>query len=733
MSDDFKQPTELLEKLVRNVSAYAPNGAERLLRDAFLLAEEAHRPQVRRTGEPYVNHCLETALILSDLQLEPPVIAAGLLHDTVEDTPVTLGRLGEDFGEEVALLVDGVTKLGAIAEATGSRKRDMAQAQAENLRKLFLAMSKDVRVVLIKLSDRLHNMRTLHGHRREKQLRIAQETMDIYAPLANRLGIWQLKWQLEDLCLRYLEPSVYLELYSGLNEDQESKDRYLEALKREIAGVLRTNGIEATITSRSKHIYSIYRKMRRKDRDLDRIFDVRAVRIIVKDKAACYATLGLVHSMYKPISGEFDDYIANPKANNYQSLHTALFGPDNKPVEVQIRDEEMHQYAEYGVAAHWRYKEGTHRDNYLEERVRVIRQLLDIRPEDDEDYMDYVREEVHPERVFVLTPRGDIKDMPSGATTLDFAYYVHTDVGNHYRGAMVNGNMVPLGYVLQNGDRIEIITNKRSTPSRDWLDPRLNYANTSRARSKIRGWFRKQDREENIRAGRDLLERELRRLGLPMTLEKVVKISRFDKLDDLLESIGAGDTGAQSLAVALLDEVNAQKEPASFTDEVAAFNEKQRAALKSAGDAMSIDMGDIDGLLFRMAGCCNPVPGDTIVGYVTRGAGLTVHNAQCGNVRKFDPERVMALNWKSSRGEAMFQTGVRILAFDRDGLLRDILDVVADERVNMLSVNALGNTGDGGAIVHVMLEVHDAAQLSKIIAKINRLPNVVEAHRSSQS
>ncbi|MDQ4075357.1 MAG: bifunctional (p)ppGpp synthetase/guanosine-3',5'-bis(diphosphate) 3'-pyrophosphohydrolase [Chloroflexota bacterium] len=722
-----------IDSLIEQVKKYAPEADVSVLRRAYEVAEEAHRHQKRKTGEPYVIHCLATAATLADMRMDPPVIVAGLLHDTVEDTEVELEDIEREFGAEVARLVDGVTKLSQIADVTGHRKRDLGKQEAESLRKMFLAMGEDVRVVLIKLADRLHNMRTLHGLRREKQIRIARETLDIFAPLANRLGMWQIKWELEDLCLRYLEPETFCNLQERLNERHEEREAFLQRIITELQEALKEEGIQAEITGRSKHLYSIYKKMQRKERELDQIFDVRAVRVIVNSKAECYAALGIVHSLWRPIPSEFDDYIANPKENDYQSLHTAVYGPGGRTLEVQIRDREMHQIAEYGVAAHWRYKENRQHDKFFDEKVRFLRQMLEWRDEDGEgedaeEFLDQVKSEVLPDRVFVFTPKGEIKELPAGATPIDFAYYIHTDVGHRCRGAKVNGEIVPLNYQLQNFDQVEIITSKRNNPSRDWLNPYLNYAKTSRARSKIRAWFRKQDREENIRQGREMMERELRKLGLRESLERLAEQSKYERVDDFLAAVGTGDISPHNIAVKLLEARRTEESAHGIEAEIAAFQGKSTET-EISPDIVSVS--GVNGLMTRMAGCCNPVPGDAIIGYVTRGQGITVHRQTCPNVlNNVDPDRVIELDWGNDKAD-VFPVSVRILAVDRDGLLRDIVDVVANEKVNMRSVNAVTNRAENSAVVTAVLEVSDAAQLSRILSRITRLPNVFEAHRAT--
>ncbi|MGQ9518279.1 MAG: RelA/SpoT family protein [Anaerolineae bacterium] len=529
-----------VEQLVSQMDDKNGAGAQ-LVRRAYERALEAHAGQARASGESYIQHPLAVASILADLRLDPATIAAALLHDVVEDTSITIDDLRQEFGEEIARLVDGVTKLENINQLRKMSRPDLEEEQAENLRKIFLAMVDDVRVVLIKLADRLHNMRTLGALPDHKRRRIARETLEIYAPLANRLGIWQIKWELEDLAFRYLEPATYKRIASLIDERREDRMHTLEQITEVLRQRLKEAGIEAEVSSRPKHIYSIYRKMQRKGVEFDQIYDVRAVRIIVNTIAECYAALGIVHSLWKPIPREFDDFIATPKDNMYRSLHTAVVGPDGKPLEVQIRTWEMHRTAEYGIAAHWRYKEQlTKRDVDFENKIAWLRQIMEWRKEvtDAREFVDSLKTDVFQDRVYVFTPQGDVIDLPAGATPVDFAYHVHTEIGHRCRGARVNGRIVSLDYQLQNGDQVEIITAKRGGPSRDWLNPQLNYVKTSRARGKIRQWFRRQDREQNIQLGREILERELKRLNAEdISLEELAMNFGYEKVDEFLAAI----------------------------------------------------------------------------------------------------------------------------------------------------------------------------------------------------
>ncbi|MGB9594151.1 MAG: RelA/SpoT family protein, partial [Anaerolineae bacterium] len=503
--------------VLNRITASVSREDRELIERAYEVAERAHAGQTRASGEPYIVHSLAVALMLADLHLDPTTIAAGLLHDVPEDTSVTIDQVRDMFGEEVASLVDGVTKLSQIDRLSAEGRASAEEQRAESLRKMFLAMVHDVRVVLIKLADRLHNMRTLGALPEDKRRRIAQETLDIFAPLANRLGFWQLKWELEDLSFRYLDPEMYHEIAQRIAERRGDRERQIAQVASVLKDRLREAGIEAEVDGRPKHIYSIYRKMQRKGLDFDQIYDVQGVRVIVDTVADCYASLGVVHSLWTPIPGEFDDYIATPKDNMYQSLHTAVVGPDGKPLEVQIRTHEMHRTAEYGIAAHWRYKEGSkQRDIAFEKKIAWLRSLMEWRQEvaSASEFLNSMKTDVFQDRVYVFTPKGEIIDLPAGSTPIDFAYHIHSEIGDRCRGAKVNGRLVSLDYQLRTGDQVEIITAKRGGPSRDWLNPHLGYVKTSRAQQKIRQWFKKQDRAENIAQGRAIVERELKRLGL---------------------------------------------------------------------------------------------------------------------------------------------------------------------------------------------------------------------------
>ncbi|GIV76814.1 GTP diphosphokinase [Litorilinea aerophila] len=732
------QPTpeelQAMENLLQRVPAsFTPADRELLLR-AYLVASYAHREQRRHSGEPYVLHPIAVATILAELRLDVDTLAAGLLHDVVEDTQFDLAYLREYFGGDIANLVDGVTKLKRINELSNAQQ-GIADAKAESLRKMFLAMVDDVRVVIIKLADRLHNMRTLGSQKKHKQKRIARETLDIFAPLANRLGIWQIKWELEDLSFRYLEPNTYRELAKAMQQKREEREKWVARIKRELEELLAKAGIPAEVSGRPKHIYSIYRKMKRKDVDFDQIYDIHGFRIIVETEAQCYAALGVVHSNYRPIPGEFDDYIANPKDNMYRSLHTAVLSKrSGKPMEIQIRTREMHEIAEYGIAAHWQYKEQKKHDARFQEKIAWLRQLMEWRQEvtDAREFVDGMKTDVFNDRVYVFTPQGDVIDLPAGSTPIDFAYAIHTELGHRCRGANIRGRLVPLDYKLQNGDQVTIIAAKRGGPSRDWLNPNLEYVATQRARSKIRAWLRKQGREENIQRGRQMLEKEMKRLAINESFESMAKLFNYDKVDDFLAAIGYGDINSQHLAQKVLEKERRERERARWEELEREGGEKGAEGRRRSSATDGFRVQGVEGLLTHLGRCCNPVPGDAIVGYVTKGRGVTIHRTVCPNVanivRRGQENRLIDVQWAADP-EATFPVSIQVSAYDRSGLMRDVAALVADEHINMISVEAVTGQKDNLAVINATLEIRDAAQLTRILTKIDRLPNVVEARR----
>ncbi len=717
MDTDPQTITANREELLQRVKALHPDAVDQIDR-AIDFALRAHAGQQRISGEPYIVHPIEVASILADLRMDMPTIIAGVLHDVVEDSDYSLADIAAEFGSTVATLVDGVTKLQLAKRKSKVEEGALDEQQAENLRKMFLAMVDDIRVVIIKLADRLHNMRTLGVLPPDRQRANARETLDIFAPIANRLGIWQLKWQLEDLSFRYLDSDAYHEIARLLSERRVERSRYLERVVSMIRTRLTAEGIQARITGRPKHLYSIYSKMQEKRRDFDQIYDVRGVRIIVNSVQDCYHVLGVMHSLWRPIPGEFDDYIAMPKDNLYQSLHTAVVSLEGKPLEIQIRTEEMHQVAEYGIAAHWRYKEGARRDKSIEEKVAWLRQATEWR-EDVQDagqFVDSMKSDVFADRVYVFTPKGEIVELPKGATPLDFAYQIHSEIGNRTRGAKIDGRLVPLDYQLRNGEQVEILTSKQGVPSRDWLNPHLNYVATQRARQKIRQWFRRQQREQNIASGREVLEREMRRLGLGQeSYSRIAALFKFSRVEDLLAAIGYGDVSPEQIARKIDD-----SGPDEQTLRLKAIPETAVSDIQVAG------VGD---LLTRLGECCKPVPGDPIIGYITRGKGITVHRADCANVANLqDTERIIQVSWGAA--QEVYPVVIRIEAFDRSGMLRDIASAVADLGINMSSVNVSTNNDHTATIVATM-GVKSVAHLSALLNKLESVRDVLDVSRKS--
>jgi len=723
--------------------------------NAYKFAEKAHVGQTRASGEAYVSHCLSVADILIEKFTPPPhVIVAGLLHDTVEDTPVTVADVRRYFGDQVARMVDGVTKLTGlprvyrgdqtekekihdeeqrqVAERRGMPDPDTVAEQltrgrqydlkSETLRKTLLAMAEQPEVIMVKLADRLHNMRTLEHLSPQKQRRIAQETIDIFAPLANRLGIWQMKWELEDLAFRYINPDKYDEIAKALAKKRKSREREMQSIIRRVDEILREAGIEAKISGRPKHISSIYHKMMRKGIPFDMLSDVRGVRLLVKTRMDCYTVLGVIHTHWHPIPGEFDDYISAPKGNNYRSLHTAVVYDDGKTVEFQIRTFEMHLEAEQGIAAHWRYKEDAEPDPQLDEMIMNFRSLMDWRQDimDSKEFVESVKSDVFPDRVYVFTPKGDAIMLPAGATPIDFAYQIHTDIGHRCRGAKVNGKLISLDYTLKTGDKVEIIIAKRGGPSRDWLNADLGLVKTQRAKSKIRHWFKVQESELNIAQGKSILERELRRLGMGATnLEDLAHRMGFQNTEDFLLAIGCGDLATGKI-VNLLSLVEQEKESEEE------FDLSDFSADISTSSTDSVTILGLKGMLSNMAKCCKPAPGDAIIGFITRGRGVTIHRLDCPNILNItDRDRLIQVSWGAIHNT--FPVPVRIRAFDRKGLMRDISTVIDNEGINLASVGV--KIKDNIAIFDMVLEIHAVSELRKVLNRIANITNVFDAQR----
>jgi guanosine-3',5'-bis(diphosphate) 3'-pyrophosphohydrolase len=718
-------PSMDIEEFFKGLSYLSASDRE-IIERAYRMALYAHEGQTRASGEPYIQHCLAVAHILAELQMPGAAIAAGLLHDTVEDTPVTLEMIRKEFGDEVAALVDGVTKLTQLPRVSRDERKLSPQEEddrrkaldVETLRKIFFSMGDDVRVVVIKLADRLHNMRTLDHLPAERRKAIAQETLELFAPLANRLGIWQMKWELEDLSFRYVNPSKYKEIAAKLEERRSDREAMMQSIVEHLRREFASAGLKVEVTGRPKHIYSIYRKMQRKGVPFESVHDVRAVRVVVPDIPSCYVALGIIHNHWVPLPGEFDDYIASPKDNFYQSLHTAVVYEDGKTLEFQIRTPEMHRSAELGIAAHWRYKEeGTKRDESFERRVLWLRSLMDWRQDVDDagEFIDGLKSDVLQERVYAFTPKGDVVDLPAGSTPIDFAYHVHTEIGHRCRGARVNGKMVSLDYSLQTGDQVEVITTRSGGPSRDWLNPHLGLVKSQRAASKIRQWFKKQDLEQKISIGRDVVERELHRLGEEgTTLESLAKQIGYPTVNDFLAAVGSGDVSPARIVSKIL---------ASDQTGLEVVAAPTAAAPTTTGE---INITGLRGMLTNLAHCCNPVPGDPIVGYITRGHGATVHRTDCANILRIpDKERLVRVSW--GRVVSTYPVEVRITAYDREGLLRDVSELVTEDHINMRQVSV--NTKANQATIDMSIEVTDLSQLSRVLSRIEALPNVVEARR----
>lgn len=715
-----------IERLISSLPGKVSPVDQDLIERAYRISEKAHEKQVRASGEPYIQHCLAVASILVELGMPVATIAAGLLHDTVEDSSITIEDIERDFGSEVATLVSGVTKLKQLPRVSHYEGTDKGESSAriklakENLRKTFLAMGDDVRVVLIKLADRLHNMRTLAHLPQEKRSRIANETLEIYAPLANRLGIWQVKWELEDLAFRYAYPEKYKEIAEFLDERRVDREKTMRAIIDKLRKFLSAAGIKADVKGRSKHLYSIHRKMERKEVPFEMVYDVRGVRILVDSDHQCYLALGVIHNAWKPIPGAFDDYIATPKDNLYQSLHTAVVYEDGKTLEAQIRTPEMHENAEFGIAAHWRYKEGHHRDDVYEQKIIWLRKLMEWRQDVDDagDFVDAMKSDVFDDRVYVFTPRGDIIDLPTGSTPIDFAYHIHTEIGHRCRGAKVDGKLIPLDTKLETGNSVQILTAKRGGPSRDWLTPSLEMVKSQRSRSKIRQWFKRQDREQNISHGKLLLDRELRRLGIEaLSYDTISRELEYPSIDDLLAAIGCGDVHLTRIISQIVEE---QDKDLQFPDELLEGKPTEPVPTEE------VSVLGLKGLLTNLGRCCNPVPGDPIIGYITRGRGATIHRQDCPNVLRIkDKERLVQVSW--GQPVHTYPVSVRLRAYDRDGLMRDVSTLVTNEGINMSSVNV--STKNSLATFDLVMGVTDLSQLSRVLNRLEALPNVLEARR----
>ncbi|HOO29639.1 MAG TPA: bifunctional (p)ppGpp synthetase/guanosine-3',5'-bis(diphosphate) 3'-pyrophosphohydrolase [Bacillota bacterium] len=708
-----------LEELLAKAGANRPDADLSVIERAWDYARDAHDGQVRESGEPYFDHPVAVAFILADMNLDPNTIAAGLLHDVIEDTGRSYEEISQVFGSEIATLVDGVTKLSRM----DFKSRE--EQQAESLRKMFVAMAKDIRVILIKLADRLHNMQTLDFSPPDKQRRVAGETLEIYAPLAHRLGMWRMKWELEDLSLRYLDTDAYYDLVEKVATKRQEREGYIEEARETLEAALTEIGISAEIQGRPKHFYSIYRKMEKQGKDFSEIWDLMGLRVIVGTLRECYAVLGAVHSIWKPIPGRFKDYVAMPKSNMYQSLHTTVIGPRGEPLEIQIRTWEMHRTAEYGIAAHWRYKEGGGGGDF-EDKITWLRQILEWQKEtrNGTEFVETLKVDLFSDEVYVFTPRGDVKTLPAGSTPIDFAYSVHTDVGHSCSGARVNGRMVPLNTKLATGDIVEIITSKsQAGPSRDWLA----IAKTSKAKGKIRQWLKEEQREASVEQGKELVEKELKKLGLQvranMKEERLLEVAQkfsYQSTDDLLASVGYGKLSAAQVVTKLVPERTADETP------------KPSPVKKKAGSSHGVRVPGVDNLLVRFARCCNPVPGDPIVGYVTRGRGVSVHRKDCPNamiIVNAEKDRVVDVYWDTKDGES-YPVEIEMEAYDAPGLLTGVINTAVEMKAHVSAVTAR-TLKNRVAVINMTVEIHDVEHMDSVMERLRRISGVQSVRRAA--
>ena len=716
----------LAQELFDKASEYLPADRVSWVREAYEFAHEAHEGQIRKSGEPFIDHPLNTALYLAEMKLDSVALSAALLHDVLEDTDVGYEVISDRFGEDVAKLVDGVTKLTRSEQEQDSDEETLIvprDARAASIRKMLMTMAEDVRVVLIKLADRLHNMRTLGAMKEDRRLAIARETLDIYAPLAHRLGIWEIKWLLEDLAFQHLNPDAYEEISQLLATKRDEREHYIERIVGLLKEELAADGVEAQVTGRAKHIYSIYlkgQKYSRANRSIDEINDLFALRIIVSDLQECYTALGTVHAKWRPLPGEFDDYIANPKDNLYQSLHTAVLCEGGAPVEIQIRTREMHHLAEFGIAAHWLYKEGGASDAKFEGKMIWLRQILDWQRDVSgaEEFIEGFKTDVFENQVFVYTPRGDLKELPAGATPLDFAYRVHTEVGHRCIGAKLNGKLVPLQYKLQNGDTVEIMTSKTVRgPSRDWLNDNLQYLQTASAKSKVRQWFNRQERKANIQTGKEVFAKEVRRLDTEIMESGVADLMSFDNVDDFFCALGSGAVTIGSVVSKLT------------ASEVRGKTDVSPAEVTLPDPTPGIQVLGVGDLLTRMARCCNPIGGDKITGYITRGRGVTVHRQTCPNVlRESEIERLVPVDWGEEK--TLYPVRIRLEGWDRVGLLRDVTSQVSDEGVNIAYCSTIPS--EDSSVITLTVLVDSLDQLTKLFAKLEGVVGVMQVYRTTQ-
>ena len=742
---DFTSPDILYKELIDSVKKYHPSTDISMIEKAYYIAAEAHKGQLRKSGEPYIIHPLCVAIILADLELDKESIVAGLLHDVVEDTVMTPEEIKQEFGEEVEVIVDGVTKLTQL-----SYKVDKVEEQAENLRKMFLAMAKDIRVILVKLADRLHNMRTLKYMKPEKQKEKARETMEIYAPIAHRLGISKIKVELDDLSLKYLEPEVYYDLVEKIALRKSEREKFVQSIVKDVREQMDKAGIKAEIDGRAKHFFSIYKKMVNQEKTLDQIYDLFAVRIIVDTVKDCYAALGIIHEMYKPIPGRFKDYIAMPKQNMYQSLHTTLIGPNGQPFEIQIRTFEMHRTAEYGIAAHWKYKEAANgikpAAQQEEEKLSWLRQILEWQRDmsDNREFMGLLKSDLDlfAESVYCFTPAGDVKNLPNGSTPIDFAYSIHSAVGNKMVGARVNGKLVNIDYVIQNGDRIEIITSQNSKgPSRDWL----KIVKSTQAKNKINQWFKNELKDDNIIKGKELMATYCKTKGIPLSdllkndlMEAVMRKYGFKDWDSILAAIGHGGL-KEGQVVNKLVEGYEKKKKKELTDEKlveSVVEHAQEIEHRRSKNHSAIVVRGLHDLAVRYSKCCSPVPGDEIVGFVTRGRGVSIHRTDCVNIINLSAEeraRLIDAEWQEGEADnpnERFPAEIKIYVNNRTGVLVDVSKILTEMKIDLTGVNSRTNK-QGKATITMSFDVHSKEELNSIIAKIRQVESVIDIERST--
>ncbi len=747
---EFQSPGQLYDDLILRVKKYHPSDDISLIEKAYKVASKAHKEQLRKSGEPYIIHPLYVAIILADLEMDKETIAAGLLHDVVEDTIMTEEEIREQFGDDVALLVDGVTKLQKLQFTGNGDQPDRLEMQAENLRKMFLAMAKDIRVILIKLADRLHNMRTLQYQKPESQERIARETLDIYAPIAQRLGISRIKVELDDLSLKYLEPEAYYDLVDKIAVRKSVREKYIQSIVDEVSEHIKNAGIKAQIDGRVKHFFSIYKKMKNQHKTIDQIYDLFAVRIIVDTVKDCYAALGVIHEMYKPIPGRFKDYIAMPKENMYQSLHTTLIGTNGQPFEIQIRTFEMHKAAEYGIAAHWKYKEasdGKRADNSEEEKLTWLRQILEWQRDmsDNREFLNLLKSDLDlfSDSVYCFTPTGEVKNLPAGSTPIDFAYSIHSAVGNRMIGARVNGKLVTIDYEIKNGDQIEILTSQNSKgPSRDWL----NVVKSTQAKNKINQWFKNEFKEDNIIKGKELLNNYCRARGIniqnllkPDYTEAIMRKYGFRNWDAVLAAIGHGGLKEGQIINKMMEFYEKDhKAPVTNEQVLAQVAENAKEAVNSSAKMRSksgIVVKGIHDIAVRFSKCCSPVPGDEIVGFVTRGRGVSIHRTDCINILnlpEIERERLIDAEWEEAgeETEGRYLAEIKIFANNRNGLLADISKALTEKNIDILSMNTRTNK-QGMATLLTSFEIKSREELNRIIDKIRTIDSVIDIERTT--